>query len=264
MKELRPVRPPIAVEREYHKKLKKLLKEMDRSLYWWLRAELRKNGIHDGVATSMADRLKQLSAYWKKRYLEEAPAIAKWFAEKMQGYTTTNLQRQMVKGKLKALGFDLKYSYHSQAERNVFQSIVRQNVNLITSIFEEHLTRVNGVVFRGIETGHDLARISEDLEKTFGVSERRAAMIARDQTNKATNNLTRERLKSYGLTKGKWMHTSSGRTYRDSHVEMDGEIYDLEDGCYDPDYEGYIQPGELVNCHCVCIPVIELDTGRDE
>jgi hypothetical protein len=89
-------------------------------------------------------------------------------------------------------------------------------------------------------------------------------MIARDQTAKASNNLSRQRLLDYGVTKGKWMHTSAGKTYRDSHVEMDGEIYDIEQGCYDPDYGDYIQPGELVNCHCVCIPVIDTGSGEEE
>ena len=88
-------------------------------------------------------------------------------------------------------------------------------------------------------------------------------MIARDQTAKASNNLSRQRLLDYGVTKGKWMHTSSGKTYRDSHVQMDGEIYDIEQGCYDDDYGDYVQPGELVNCHCVCVPVIDFNQGGD-
>jgi hypothetical protein len=44
---------------------------------------------------------------------------------------------------------------------------------------------------------------------------------------------------------------------------MDGEIYDIEEGCYDPDYGDYIQPGELVNCHCVCIPVIDMSNSEE-
>ena len=168
----------------------------------------------------------------------------------------------MKRTKLVDLGFDLKFAYHSRKERAIFNSIVEQNVNLIKSIASEHLTKVQGVVLRGIETGHDLSRMTEDLEEGFGVSERRAAMIARDQTAKASNNLSRQRLMDYGVKKGKWMHTSSGKTYRDSHVQMDGEIYDLEQGCYDDDYGDYVQPGELRNCHCVCVPVI--DFGNEE
>jgi hypothetical protein len=43
MRALKPVRPPVAIERDYHKKLKAMLKDMDRSLYYWLRAEYRKS-----------------------------------------------------------------------------------------------------------------------------------------------------------------------------------------------------------------------------
>lgn len=264
---LRPVRPPVAIEQEYHRKIKKLVKEMDKSLYWWLRAEYRKaegeiTTASDGALGDMQTKMRQLTRQWEKKYSETARQMAKWFAGEIQGYETRNLQNQFKKADLASLGFDLKFSYHSRRERAIFNSIVEQNVNLIKSIASQHLTQVKGVVLRGIETGHDLGRVTEDLRDTFGITERRAAMIARDQTAKASNNLSRQRLLDYGVTKGKWLHTSAGKTYRDSHVEMDGEIYDIEQGCYDPDYGDYIQPGELVNCHCVCIPVI--DTGKEE
>lgn len=267
MKALKPVRPPIAVEREYHKRLKEMIKEMDRSLYWWLRAEYRKAEpeiVGDSAMSDLRKKLKQLTKTWEKKFNEESTVIATWFAKNVQKFTTGNLQRQMSKAKLASLGFDLKFTYHSQKERAIFNSIVEQNVNLIKSIASEHLTQVQGVVLRGIETGHDLGRMTSDLEQTYGVTERRAAMIARDQTAKATNNLSRQRLMDYGVKKGKWLHTSSGKTYRDSHVEMDGEIYDIEEGCYDDDYGDYVQPGELVNCHCLCIPVIDFSSKEGD
>ena len=82
--------------------------------------------------------------------------------------------------------------------------------------------------------------MTEELHKQFGVTERRARMIARDQTNKATNNLSRQRLLSYGINKGIWMHTASGKTYRETHAldhtqgGMDGAEYFIDEGCYDP------------------------------
>lgn len=268
MKALKPVMPPIAIERAYHKKLKAMLKEMDNSLYYWLRAEYRKAEpeiVGDSAMADLRAKMKYLARYWDKKYNDEAAKLANWFASEVQKYSTRNLQQQFKQAKLAELGFDLKFTYHSRKERAVFNSIVEQNVNLIKSIASEHLTKVQGVVLRGIETGHDLSRMTQDLEQGFGVTERRAAMIARDQTAKASNNLSRQRLLDYGVTKGKWMHTSAGKTYRDSHVDMDGEIYDIEEGCYDDDYGDYVQPGELVNCHCVCIPVIgaENEAGED-
>lgn len=261
MRTLRPVRPPVAIEREYHKKLKALVQKMNKSLFWWLRSEYRK--VTDAPMSDLRKKLKELHKYWEKVYNEEADKLAEWFASHVQAYTTSNLQRQFSRAKLATLGFDLKFTYHSRKERDIFRSIIEQNVNLIKSIASEHLTRVEGVVLRGIETGHDLSRMTDDLESAFGVSERRAAMIARDQTAKATNNLSRQRLLDYGVSKGKWMHTASGKTYRESHVDMDGTIYDIEEGCYDDDYGDYIQPGELVNCRCVCIPVLDFSKEDD-
>lgn len=265
--ELKPVRPPIAIQRAYNKKLKAFIKEMDRSLFWWLRARYRQvdnqliQTVQDSAFSDLVKELRRLEREWMKKTNVFATETANWFSKKIQGYTAITLQTEMKKKDFVRLGFDLKFKYHSVKERAMFKSIVTQNVNLIKSIASEHLTQVTGVVLRGIESGHDLNRMTEALKKSFGVTERRAAMIARDQTNKSTQNLSRQRLTDYGVTKGKWMHTSAGKTYRDSHVEMDGEIYDLEEGCYDPDYGDFIQPGELVNCHCCCIPIV--DTSKE-
>jgi uncharacterized protein with gpF-like domain len=268
--QLRPVRPPIAIQKEYHKRLKAFIKEMDRSLFWWLRASYRQvdkdviQTAQDGAMGDLVKELRRLEREWVKKSNTFATETAKWFSGKIQGYTAITIQNEMKKRDLVKLGFDLKFKYHSAKERAMFKSIVTQNVNLIKSIASEHLTRVTGVVLRGIESGHDLGRMTESLEQSFGVTERRAAIIARDQTNKATQNLSRQRLMDYGVTKGKWQHSSAGNTYRESHVEMDGEIYDLEEGCYDPDYGDYIQPAELVNCHCFCVPVIDMGNGEVE
>ncbi len=268
--QLRPVRPPIAIQKEYHKKLKAFIREMDRSLFWWLRASYRQvdkdiiQTAQDGAMGDLVKELRRLEREWVKKSNTFATETAKWFSGKIQGYTAISIQNEMKKRDLVKLGFNLQFKYHSAKERAMFKSIVTQNVNLIKSIASEHLTRVTGVVLRGIESGHDLGRMTESLEQSFGVTERRAAIIARDQTNKATQNLSRQRLMDYGVTKGKWQHSSAGNTYRESHVEMDGEIYDLDEGCYDPDYGDYIQPAELVNCHCFCVPVIDLGNGEVE
>lgn len=268
--QLRPVRPPIAIQKEYHKKLKAFIREMDRSLFWWLRASYRQvdkdiiQTAQDGAMGDLVKELRRLEREWVKKSNTFATETAKWFSGKIQGYTAITIQNEMKKRDLVKLGFDLKFKYHSAKERAMFKALVENNVNYITKIAKEHLANVTGVVLRGIESGHDLGRMTEEMEKSFGVYERRAAMIARDQTNKATQNLSRQRLMDYGVTKGKWQHSSAGNTYRESHVEMDGEIYDLDEGCYDPDYGDFIQPAELVNCHCFCVPVIDMGNGEVE
>ena len=264
---LKPIFPPAGIEREYEKRLKKAVREMEHSVVYWLRAKYRANEsriVGDSATDDLLKAFRKLLHQWERNFRELADVLPRWFVSKIRGYVAGNLAQQTKPLKDSGLGFNLKFSYMSQRERQTFQAIVKENVNLIKSIARESLTQVEGIVLRNIEAGHDLARMTEDLHKQFGVTERRARMIARDQTNKATNNLSRQRLLSYGINKGIWMHTASGKTYRETHAldhtqgGMDGAEYFIDEGCYDPNpnVQDYIQPGELVNCYCVCRPVI--------
>ena len=259
---LKPVFPPAGIEREYEKRLKRAVREMEKSVVYWLRARYSANEskiVGDSATSDLLKAFRKLLRQWERNFRELAETLPRWFVNKIRGYVTGNLAAQTKPLRDAGLGFNLKFSYMSQKERQTFAAIVAENVNLIKSIARESLTQVEGIVLRNIEAGHDLSQMTEDLHKQFGVSERRARMIARDQTNKATNNLTRQRLLSYGITRGIWMHTASGKTYRETHVnDMDGQEYDIEAGCYDPDpkVDREIQPGELVNCYCVCRPLV--------
>lgn len=259
---LKPIFPPAGVEKEYEKRLKKAVREMEHSVVYWLSARYKANEskiVGDSATDDLLKAFRKLLHQWERNFRELADVLPKWFVNKIRGYTARNLAEQTRPLRDAGLGFNLKFSYMSQAERQVFQAIVSENVNLIKSIARESLTKVEGIVLRGITSGNDLATVTEQLHHQFGVTERRAAMIARDQTNKATNNLSRQRLLDYGVTKGIWMHTASGKTYRETHEnDMDGQEYDIREGCFDPDEKvnRNIQPAELVNCYCVCRPVI--------
>ena len=273
---LKPIYPPAAIEKEYEKRLKRAVREMEKSVVYWLRAKYRANEsriVGDSATDDLLKAFRKLLHQWERNFRELADVLPKWFVNKIRGYVTGNLAQQTKPLRDAGLGFNLKFSYMSQRERQTFQAIVKENVNLIKSIARESLTQVEGIVLRNIEAGHDLARMTEELHKQFGVTERRARMIARDQTNKATNNLSRQRLLSYGINKGIWMHTASGKTYRETHVnDMDGQEYDIREGCFDPDEKvnRNIQPAELVNCYCVCRPIIpqlseeETEAGMEE
>ena len=273
---LKPIFPPAGIEKEYEKRLKRAVREMEKSVVYWLSAKYKANEskiIGDSATSNMIKELRRLMAQWKRNFRELCETLPRWFAAKVRNYVAGNLIQQTKPLKDAGLGFNLQFKYMSQKERQVFQAIVNENVNLIKSIASESLTQVEGIVLRGITSGNDLATVTEQLHHQFGVTERRAAMIARDQTNKATNNLSRQRLLDYGVTKGIWMHTASGKTYRETHEnDMDGQEYDIREGCFDPDEKvnRNIQPAELVNCYCVCRPVIpqlseeETEAGIEE
>ena len=277
---LKPVFPPAAIEKAYKKRLEKAVREMEKSVVYWLRAKYRANEdkILDSATDDLLKAFRKLLHQWERNFRDLADVLPRWFVDKIKGYVHGNLAEQVKPLKDAGLGFNLKFSYMSQKERQTFAAIVNENVNLIKSIARENLTQVEGIVLRSIQNGHDLSTLTEDLHHQFGVTERRAAMIARDQTNKATENLSRQRLLSYGITKGIWQHTAAGKTYRETHVldhtegGMNGAEYFLSEGCYDndPNIQDYIYPAELVNCRCVCRPLIptlseeETEAGIEE
>jgi uncharacterized protein with gpF-like domain len=91
------------------------------------------------------------------------------------------------------------------------------------------------------------------------VTKRRAALIARDQNNKATAVFVRVRQKQAGIKKAMWLHSHGGKEPRKTHLANDGKLYDPQKGWFDPDpkVRRRIWPGELINCRCVSRSVVE-------
>lgn len=250
---LRAIRPSTAIERAYRKKLEKLIDDMQRSVVWWLRAAYRKREgeITQDASPSrdLAQELEKVMRKWQKDFNDAAEKVAEWFVQNDVRHVK-NATREAFKAAGLAELMTVKFKYMSRRERDVLQSLIIENVNLIKSIPSQYLTEVQGLVQRCVQNGRDLGYLTDELAKRYSITRRRAATIARDQTDKATENLTRARMQSLGITKGVWMHTSAGKTYRQSHVEMDGKEFDLSEGLYDKEVGRNVFPAELVNCRC--------------
>jgi uncharacterized protein with gpF-like domain len=100
--------------------------------------------------------------------------------------------------------------------------------------------------------------LAKQLQAQYGVTKKRAALIARTQNNLATGAMDRARKLELGLTKSKWRHSHAGKEPRPTHLANDGKLYDHAKGWYDPDpkVRRYIFPGELINCKCSSITVV--------
>ena len=256
---LRPTRPSAAIERAYRKKLDDLIDKMQRSVVWWISAAYRKREKQitqdAGPARSLAEELQSVMRDWQRDFDKAAEDMARWFAENDVRHVRNSTREAFKAAGLGEL-FTVKFRYMSRHERDVLQSIIIENVNLIKSIPQQYLTEVQGLVQRCVQNGRDLGYLREELQKRYEITKRRAATIARDQTNKATENLSRARMQSLGVTKGIWIHTSAGKTYRETHVKMDGKEFDLSKGMYDSAVNDYVFPASLPNCRCTWKPII--------
>lgn len=126
-----------------------------------------------------------------------------------------------------------------------------QNAQLIRSIPEQELERVAGDIERGLQQGERFTDIAKDIQKSFGITHRRAKLIARDQTTKLNASLTRLRQQEVGVEEYIWQ-TSGDERVRATHRHNDGKKFRWDSP---PKVTGH--PGNDVNCRCVAIPVLD-------
>lgn len=115
---------------------------------------------------------------------------------------------------------------------------------------------IQSIITQGILQGKSIAEIAKDLQRIVGMDENAAIRNARTAITGAQNggrldSMKRASAKGVGLKKG-WMATLDHVT-RDSHVNLDGEVVDLDrafsNGLMFPGDSSGI-PAEVYNCRC--------------
>ncbi len=257
---LAPARANASVELEYRRRIDRLLAEMHNSLLWWIGAAWKRNepeiaklfAADASPARTLLDVMRELAARWQARFDQLAPSLAMWFATEAKDRSDHSLRVS-----LKRAGWTVKF-HTTRAVNDALQASYGENVGLIKSIASHHLTQVEGMVMRAVQRGGDLGMLRAELEQQFGVTKRRASLIARDQNRKATAVIARVRAQELGITHAIWMHSAGGKEPRPSHVKAGRERvkYDVRTGWFDPHEGRHIFPSELINCRCVSRPVL--------
>lgn len=254
---LRPVQPNLGIEIAYRKRLDALIEEMHASVMWFLRAAYRKQEPRIATDETPADALRRsirdLSKRWLRKFDYMAEKLAEHFAQSVEKRSSSALKRILKDG-----GWTVDFKM-TPAMRDIVDATVNANVALIKSIPAQYMEQVEGIVMRGVQTGRDLGQVSQDLQKRLGVTKRRAALISRDQNNKATAAFNRARQLELGITEAVWVHSGGGKEPRPTHLKAGREKtrFDIAKGWYDPHEGKHIQPGELINCRCTSRPVIK-------
>lgn len=204
----------------------------------------------EAPVTQLRKMFRELATNWAKRFDKGAADLAKHFAKASRRRSDAQL-----KAILRKAGMSVDFTM-SRAMQDAMAAVVAENVGLIKSIPEQYLGRVEQATMRSVAAGRDMAALKKDISRLRVVTSRRAALIARDQNNKATASLQRVRQMELGITQAIWMHSYGGHHPRKSHLKNDGKRYDVAKGWYDPEEKRWIIPGELINCRCVSRSVI--------
>lgn len=208
------------------------------------------------LASTPAQELDQvladLGVQWTAKIEATAPKLARWFAQASETRSRTQLKKILSDGGM-TVPFDM-----TPAMRDIFNATVAENVGLIKSIGSEYHSEVQGMVMRSVAAGRDVGMLTRELEHRFGVTRRRAALIALDQNNKATSNMVKVRQVENDLL-AIWLHSAGGKEPRPTHVANSGKVYDPKVGWFDPDSKvrQRIWPGQLIRCRCVSRTVVK-------
>ena len=183
----------------------------------------------------------------------ELHAVAKKF-----GTATSDFQKeQLARQTRAAMGIDL-----FAAEPNIapiLEEFAATNVDLITSIPDVYFDDLRLEVEEAVVAGTRAETLADTLAERFGIMERRAALIARDQIGKLFGQLNGARQEALGISGYVWRGVLDNRE-REEHEAREGDRFTWDD----PPEDGH--PGEAINCRCYAEPDFTeiLDESADE
>jgi uncharacterized protein with gpF-like domain len=235
-------RPSIAYELKYRKTLQSLVAEMRADIQKVLEEYQRKH-VYD-ASSPLRMIFSKLRDKWYIRFEKVGRVLAQWFAE-----ATDKRTKKQISRKMKEVGWTLSPNYNS-TDKTLILEIINNNIELIKTIPQQYLHNLQKVVTQAFIEGGNMGKITKVIEHIGTVANNRAALIARDQTNKATQQLAAVNAKAFGATKGRWIHVPGKYSSRRTHIAMDKKVFLLDEGLYDSSVGRNVKPGELIYCNC--------------
>lgn len=157
------------------------------------------------------------------------------------------------------LGIDIREDYYlGDFYKEKLEEWVDYNISLIKTIPEESLDKMRDIVYDGFTKGKTTTSMIKEMQRAYGISRRRAELIARDQTAKLNGQIQRAQQQDAGITHYIWYTTGDNRVRR-SHAALNGQKFSWEDP---PDVGNgrKCHPGEDYQCRCIGRPVFDKDT----
>lgn len=247
-KRMRPVRPNRAARSAYLRALGQMvdiLKGATSNL-----SDLVRSGA--GRA-EVAARLLQLSRETQATIDNLAPGTARSFVSDLDRQQKAAMESAIGQ----AMGVDFARIIDTPEVAADVQLALQQNTALIKSISANHWSDVSQAVldnYRGVPLPGDVS-LTQRLQQLGGITERRAAFIARDQTAKLTGSLNQTRQTANGITEYIWRTSEDARVVgnpggmypkgtrgHEDHYHRNGKRFKWSE----PPADGH--PGQAFNC----------------
>lgn len=253
-KTLRAIKPSFAIERDLRKRLKAISAEINNSVAYWASATFKK-AFDKNVSKQLAFEFNSLLEFHERKLNDIAKSIARRFS--------ANIEKSVNKQFLaQGLSFDL--DKRAQIIKNQINASYERNLALIKSIPAEIIENYRQSFLNSVNS-FDRNAIFKKAKEIAGISNRRAKLIARDQTHKATADYASARASSLGFEYYVWDTSHDERVSKGAggHNILQGRIfrYDKDTAIVDS-YGNVGHCGSRVNCRCVPLPLF-LEQGQD-
>lgn len=160
-------------------------------------------------------------------------------------------RKQLGKQSKAALGVDITPLLADPKMAARIDAFVHENVSLIKSLGTNTLDELEKLITRGLADGMRAEQLGAEIAKRWGIAERHARLIARDQIGKLNGQITRARHKELGIARFRWL-TMRDPKVRPRHRPMEGKVFAYEGADVPPFF-----PGQEICCRCQEEPVFD-------
>lgn len=221
------------------------------------------NYTADGWVETLASVIDSVMYRWSSPVFD---SLARELATKFVN-VTDGIARKRFNDDMKRIGLDI---YGDSPDlQDYIDSAIYNNTQLIKSIPQQYLTRVQTIVFTNTTSGLRPSAITKQIQQEFGVTERRAKFIATDQTLKLNGDITERRTRGAGFPYFQWIDSDDEKV-RHRHDVIANKVTKYGKGIYSwddlplSDKGVPIKPGSDYHCRCIARPVSqdEVDANR--
>lgn len=240
-KTLEPMKSSIAIERKLSKTLARFSNSVNRSVFKYILSELK---MERNIPQAFFNSLDNLQARLTQTAKDIGAATTNGFIASIEKLVNASYKRQ---------GLEFSIMGRSEiVEKTIFKSY-NSILDLIVSIPSQIVGSYKQELLNGVGD-FNRERIAQIAENIGGVSRRKAELIARDQTHKATTNYAMARASSLGFDYYVWntSHDERVSTGKGGHKQLQGRIYRYDKDTAIVDSYGNVgHCGSRVNCRCV-------------
>ncbi|MDO9417023.1 phage head morphogenesis protein [Pararhizobium sp.] len=146
----------------------------------------------------------------------------------------------------KAIGIDVRALVREEDLGEYLEAAIARNVSLIKSLADDVVRRVEQTVIENSLAGNSVKTLRKALVEQYGITDRRAQTIARDQMGKFHADMDQIRQQQAGIDEYEWRTVADERV-RERHRQLNGTVYKWGQST---GAEQGLPPGKPVLCRC--------------